>query len=184
MIVNEQIIHVIIIRQGAGQMRLFVAIRLSDELKKEITGTMHELKKQGIKGSYVPSDNLHMTLAFIGEMAETEKVKAALAAAVWKPFRLSLSEIGNFDDILWIGAKGNQGLSGAARSVREALDSAGIDYDHQKFVPHITIIRSVSGNWKKVKAPKNEMMVKSISLMKSELKDGRRVYTEILSLPV
>jgi len=165
-------------------MRLFIAIRLSDELKKEITGTMHELKKLGVKGSYVPTDNLHVTLAFIGETTETEKVKAALSAVTWKPFRLTLSEIGNFDDILWIGAKGNQGLSGAARSVREALDSAGIDYDHQKFVPHITVVRKVSGNWEQAKAPKNEMMVKSISLMKSELKDGKRIYTEILSLPV
>lgn len=163
-------------------MRLFVAIRLSDELKKELTGTMHELKKQGVKGRYVPTVNLHMTLAFIGETTETEMVKAALASVTIKPFRLSLSEIGYFDDILWIGAKGNQGLSGAARSVREALDSAGISYDHKKFVPHITIIRKVSGSWKQVKAPKNEMMVKRISLMKSELKNGKRIYTEICQL--
>ena len=59
-----------------------------------------------------------------------------------------------------------------------ALDEAGIPYDRKKFVPHITIIRRMTGKWKQVPAPKGEMMVKSISLMKSVEKDGRRVYIE------
>ena len=50
-------------------MRLFAAIQLSDECKRSLTGMMHELKKQGVKGSYVPVQNLHLTLAFIGETA-------------------------------------------------------------------------------------------------------------------
>ena len=163
-------------------MRLFVAIRLSDEMKKDITKTMHELKKLGVRGSFVPRDNLHLTLAFIGETSDLAAVKEALSVVKIKPFRLSLSEMGSFGDTLWIGAKGNQGLSGAVRGVRDALDHAGISYDHKKFVPHITLIRKAAGNWQQVKAPKNETMVKSISLMKSEQKDGRRVYTEVLSI--
>ena len=51
-------------------MRLFIAIPLSDEMKSAVTGTMHEMKKAGVKGSYVPTRNLHLTLAFIGEMKE------------------------------------------------------------------------------------------------------------------
>ena len=163
-------------------MRLFVAIRLSDELKKELIGTMHVLKKLGVKGSYVPADNLHVTLAFIGETSEPERVKEALSTVKWKAFRLSLAELGCFGDTLWVGTKGNQGLSGAARSVREALDAAGISYDQQKFVPHITVVRKAAGNWQRAKAPKTEMMVKNISLMKSEVEDGKRVYTEIMSI--
>ncbi len=163
-------------------MRLFVAVRLSEEMKKEITATMHELKKLDVKGKYVPADNLHLTLAFIGETTEPQAVKEALAAVKWKPFRLSLSELGCFGDTIWIGAKGNQGLAGAARSVRDALDAAGIDYDHKKFVLHITLIRKASGSWKQAKAPKDEMLVKNIFLMKSEVKDGRRVYSEVMAI--
>ena len=163
-------------------MRLFVAVRLSEEMKKEITATMHELKKLDVKGKYVPADNLQLTLAFIGETTEPQAVKEALAAVKWKPFRLSLSELGCFGDTIWVGAKGNQGLAGAARSVRDALDAAGIDYDHKKFVPHITLIRKASGSWKQAKAPKDEMLVKNIFLMKSEVKDGRRVYSEVMAI--
>ena len=56
-------------------MRLFVAILLSDEMKKSLVQCMHDLKKQGVQGNYVPAQNLHMTLAFIGEYDNPGKVK-------------------------------------------------------------------------------------------------------------
>ena len=163
-------------------MRLFVAVTISDELKKTITASLHDLKKQGVKGSYVPLQNLHLTLAFIGETKDAGAVKDALKTIQYKPFKLTLAENGCFGDILWVGVKGNQGLTGAARSVRSALEAAGISYDQDKFVPHITLIRKFTGNWKKAPVIKGEMMVKKISLMKSEQKNGKQVYTEIFSV--
>ena len=162
-------------------MRLFVAIQLSDEIKKNVAGTLHSLKQKGVKGNYVPLRNLHLTLAFIGETDDPGAVKDALKNISVKPFKLSLSDMGTFGDILWIGMKGNQGLSSAAKSVRDALDQAGIAYDRKKFTPHITVIRKASGNWKQVLAPKGTMMVKKISLMKTTFKDGRPVYQEVCS---
>ncbi|MEE0955400.1 MAG: RNA 2',3'-cyclic phosphodiesterase [Eubacterium sp.] len=163
-------------------MRLFVAIQLSDELKKAITGTMHDLKKAGIRGNYVPAQNLHLTIAFIGETDDPAAVKAALQKVSCKPFRLSLSDMGTFGDLLWVGAKGNQGLSAAVKAVRSALDAVGISYDREKFTPHITIVRKVSGNWKKIPAPKGEMKVTKLSLMKTTFKDGKPVYSEVCSV--
>lgn len=92
-------------------MRLFVAIQLSDELKKNITGTLHDLKQKGVKGNYVPTQNLHLTLAFIGENDDPGAIKAALKTVSFKPFKLALSDMGTFGDLLWVGMKGNQGLS-------------------------------------------------------------------------
>ena len=163
-------------------MRLFIAIQLSDEMKSSLLGTMHELKKQGVRGSYVPSQNLHLTLAFIGETKETAAVKAAMDSVKWKSFRLSFSEMGTFGDLLYAGCKGNQGVNGVVKDLRAALDAQGIAYDKKKFSPHITIIRKMNGKWQSVAAPKGEMMVKKISLMKSAEKDGKRVYTEIYSI--
>ena len=159
--------------------RLFVAIQLSEDMKKAVTASLHDMKKLGVKGSYMPTANLHLTLAFIGETKEVEAAKAAVAGISIKPFRLTLSELGTFGDLLYVGVKGNQGLTGAARAVREALDAAGLPYDDKKFVPHITLIRKATGNWKAAAAPKGEMMVKKISLMKSSQKDGKQVYTEL-----
>lgn len=161
-------------------MRLFIAAQLSEEMKSSITGTMHELKKAGVRGSYAPAQNLHLTLAFIGETEDAATVKEAFRAVSFRPFRLALSDMGCFGDLVWVGLKGNQGLSAVVKSVRDALDSAGIDYDKKKFTPHITIIRKASGRWQQVQAPRGEMMVRRISLMKSEQKDGKQVYTELL----
>ncbi len=163
-------------------MRLFVAIQLSDEMKTSVVNTMHALKKQGVRGSYAPKQDLHLTLAFIGETKDAAAVKDALGSVSLRPFRLAFSDMGTFGDLLWAGIKGNQGLSAVTRDVRQALDAAGIGYDRKKFVPHVTIVRRMTGNWKQAAAPKGDMTVKKISLMKSEVKAGKRVYTEVFSI--
>ena len=163
-------------------MRLFIAIQLSDELSAAVMNMMHELKKQGVKGNYVPARNLHLTLAFLGETDNRAGVRAAMEAVKWKPFRLAPSEPGAFGDLLWLGVRGNQGLNGLVRDLRASLDAAGIDYDRKKFEPHITIVRRSSGRWQGAAAPKGEMMVRKVSLMKSEEKGGKRVYTELFSV--
>ena len=165
-------------------MRLFIAIQLSDEMKSSVIGLMHELKKAGIKGSYVPAQNLHLTLAFIGEVSDPDMIEEAMRTVKVKPFRLSLSEMGSFGDLLWVGLRGNQGLSLLVKAIREALDAAGTDYDRKSFTPHITIIRkaSKSTQWQKLQVPRSEMMVKKVSLMRSEQRDGKRIYTEIFAI--
>ena len=161
-------------------MRLFIAIQFTDDVKKALLGTMHDLKQKGIKGSYTPAANLHMTLAFIGETRDKDEVKKAMDRVLFTPFKLSVREMGTFGDILWAGVKGNQGLKGLAKDVRAQLDATGIPYDTKEFVPHITLVRKMGGTLPKgFPGPKADMMVKSISLMKSENKNGKTVYTEI-----
>lgn len=72
-------------------MRLFIAIRLSDEMRKALVQCMHDLKKQGVEGNYVPAQNLHMTLAFIGEYKDPDKVKKVMEKVPLPQCRLSLS---------------------------------------------------------------------------------------------
>ena len=55
--------------------------------------------------------------------------------------------------------------SGLLKKVTDRLDAAGISYDKQKFVPHITLVRKMNGNWKQIPAPKGDMTVKKISLI-------------------
>ena len=164
-------------------MRLFVAVRPDAAVSKALLGVMHEMKKNGVQGSYVPAQNLHMTLAFIGETDRTADVKKALSQVAVPEVRLALTESGMFGDLLYAGIKGNQKLKGLVRDIRAALDREGISYDRQPFTPHITMIRKVKGRTSSVRLPKAEMTAASFSLMKSEQKDGRTVYREICSVP-
>ena len=161
-------------------MRLFIAIQLSDPMKKALVNMMHELKKQGVEGNYVPAQNLHMTLVFIGEYDDPARIKEVISRVPVPEFRMSLSDMGNFGNILWAGVKGNQKLKAYVKDLRSALDAEGIPFDRDKFVPHITLIRKYTAKRSyKVSMPKAEMMVKRASLMKSEQKNGKPVYKEL-----
>lgn len=166
--------------KGKSTMRLFVVIQLSDEMKKALVACMHDLKKQGVEGNYVPARNLHLTLAFIGEYDDPARVKRIIESVPLLPFRLSLSEKGNFGNLLWIGVKGNQKLKTYVKNLREALKAAEIPFDDDKFIPHITLIRkTASKKAYQVHLNKAEMTVKKVSLMKSDIKSGKAVYREV-----
>lgn len=161
-------------------MRLFIAIQLSEKMRKALVSCLHDLKKQGVEGNYVPAHNLHLTLAFIGEYRDPEQVKRILASVPLPAFRLALSEKGNFGNILWAGVKGNQKLKTYVRDLRAALKNAGIPFEDDRFTPHITLIRKVSARSPyQVHLPKAEMEVKRASLMKSETKNGKVTYREV-----
>ena len=161
-------------------MRLFIAIQLSPEMKKALVGCMHDLKKQGVEGNYVPAQNLHMTLAFIGEYDNPGKVKEIMGKVPLPEFRLGLADKGNFGNILWAGVKGNQKLKTYVKDLRAALAAEGIPIDKDKFVPHITLIRKVSVKKPyQFHMPKAEMTVKKAALMKSEQKNGKLIYKEL-----
>ena len=161
-------------------MRLFIAIPLSPEMQKALVACMHDLKKQGVEGNYVPAANLHMTLAFIGEYDDPKKVKQVIARVPVPKFRLALSEKGNFGNILWAGVKGNQKLSAYVKELRAALKEEGVPFENDKFIPHITLIRKACAK-KPYQAhlPKADMMVAKASLMKSEFRNGKTVYQEL-----
>ncbi len=161
-------------------MRLFIAIQLSDEIKKALVSCMHDLKKQGVEGNYVPAQNLHLTLAFIGEYDDPAKVRKVIGSVPLPQIRLSISGKGNFGNLLWAGVKGNQKLKTYVKDLRAALKEAQIPFDDDKFIPHITLIRkTVAKKPYEVHLSKAEMTVEKVSLMKSEMKNGKVMYREL-----
>lgn len=161
-------------------MRLFIAIEFNKEIKDALLKTMHEMKKAGIGGNYVPGDNLHLTLAFIGESGRVADIKDAIESVKFKPFKIKLDKMGNFGNLLWAGVSGGQGLSKVASEICKSLDAKEIDYDKKPFNPHITLIRkATNAKLSGIILPNIQMEVKEISLMKSDNKGGRMVYTRI-----
>ena len=131
-------------------MRLFVAIRLSEELKTALCQAQREMEARGIRGKFSPEENLHLTLAFIGDYPEAEPVLDALRTVRFRPFALSLDGIGCFGDLWWAGIRDSAALTAVARRVRRALAENGIPFDRKRFSPHITLIRKASKDRKSV----------------------------------
>ncbi|MBR2778747.1 MAG: RNA 2',3'-cyclic phosphodiesterase [Firmicutes bacterium] len=122
-------------------MRLFIAIQLDDSMKEALAAVQNEFRAQGIRGNYTPVENMHLTLAFIGEYSDPGEVLEVMEEADFAPFRLEYSGIGSFDALWWAGIRENEPLKMLVRKLRHALAEAGIPYDRKKFRPHITLIR-------------------------------------------
>ena len=161
-------------------MRLFIAIKLSPEIKDTLTATQKYMRKQGVRGNYAPEENLHITLAFIGEYPNPDVVSEALEGVIFEPFDISLDEYGFFGDLFWAGLEGSEELSSLAKKVRRALAEAHVPFDKKAFKPHITLIRRAKyEKLPELKTKKTSMRVEHISLMRSDfVKNGVR-YTEI-----
>ena len=166
--------------RGGSVMRLFIAVLLTDPMTRTLVGAMHDLKKAGLTGNYVPAKNMHMTLAFIGETDNVEGAKRAMDSLPLEKFRISLTDGGFFGDLLYAGVKGNQKIKKYVSDLKKALRENGVPCDTDKFNPHITLIRQVKGRRPaSVVIPSADMTVEGISLMRSDMKDGKRVYKEI-----
>lgn len=160
-------------------MRLFIAIRTDRKMNSALVDLMHKLKAAGVRGKYAPLQNLHVTLTFIGETDRQQEIKEILSSIPVPEIRIGTDKLEIWGDVLVLTLKGNQKLKAYVASLRKALDAAGIDYDHKIFSPHLTLVRKASGNIKGIAVPKAEMTGNHVSLLKSSLKDGKRIYTEI-----
>ena len=161
-------------------MRLFIAIRLSDAWKEALEDAQNELFRSGVTGIYTPSENLHITLAFIGEYPDPDAVLDALASVDFNPFTIRLGGFGNFRDLWWAGVDKSEELTACAAKVRQALARAGIPYDRKRFSPHITLVRRAHiKRMPGLKMPDIPMTVDSISLMRSDRGKKGMIYSEI-----
>ena len=163
-------------------MRLFIAIQLDQPMLDalaELQGAMHLC---GMRGSYSREENLHVTLAFIGEYPDAQEVLDALETVHFEPFDICLEGAGHFGDLWWAGLSGPDALYGLAKKVRRALADAGIPFDRKRFMPHITLVRRAVWNdraLRQLEHPAAKMIVTSFSLMRSERGKNGMIYTEL-----
>lgn len=160
-------------------MRLFLAINLSEPMKAALVDAQNEMYDRGIRGNYAPEENLHLTLAFIGEYPDAGPVLEALSAVSFSPFELRLEGMGCFGDLWWAGMRASAPLNALARRIRHALAENGIPFDRKRFSPHITLLRKARGAMPGIPVGSASMTVKAVSLMRSDRGKTGMLYTEL-----
>ena len=158
-------------------MRLFIALELSDEMKDALLCAQNDLFDRGVRGSYTPEENLHLTLAFIGEYPDAAPVLDALAGVSFTPFEIALEGMGCFGDLWWAGLAESAALSAVVRRTRRALAESGIPFDRKRFSPHITLIRRASGRLPGIALHPASMTVERLTLMRSDRGRNGMIYT-------
>jgi RNA 2',3'-cyclic 3'-phosphodiesterase len=126
-------------------MRLFVALDLPWELRQRIA----LLSGGGIPGArWVPPENYHITLRFIGEAPafRAEEIDHALAALKARSFDLTLSGVGTFaksgrPTSLWVGVERNERLELLQSKIETALQRIGLEPERRRFAPHVSLAR-------------------------------------------
>lgn len=179
-------------------MRLFIAIELPGEIKKELVKVQAQLKKAEVDASWIRAEGMHLTLKFLGEVAEQRvpeilsHLRKALEGA--GPLRLEVKGVGTFPNpknarVVWIGLSGDsEKLMRLQLAVERAMSLPGMEREERKFTPHLTLGRvkhiRAREQWtttldqlKDISLPGFD--VASVSLMKSELKPSGAVYTEM-----
>ncbi len=133
-------------------MRVFVAVDIKNpQTVSSVAMIRDSLLSTGAPLKPVETENLHITLVFIGEIGEDEayRLKEELSKIRFKPFTINLHGLGAFPNasrprVVWIGVdKGSENLESLQKKTLEALRRAGVRYkaDHKGFVPHLTIAR-------------------------------------------
>ena len=161
-------------------MRLFIAINFSDGMKDALVGIQEKLKENNVRGNYTKPENLHLTLAFIGEYPDPDYVLDTLAQVRFKPFVIRTGRLGSFGKLWWAGISAPAQLSNCASQIRHYLAEADIPFDRKRFSPHITLIREPDKSAVPETAlPEAVMTVNEISLMRSDKGKRGMIYTEL-----
>ena len=141
-------------------MRLFVAAYPPAEVCDHLERRLEDLQVtvaagQGVNTRLARRDTWHVTLVFLGEVAEQRSadVHEAIQRAVggWRAAALGAPELrlaggGRFGrgrfTILWVGLDGErEALGRLSRHVRRELKRDRLPYDTKPFKPHVTLAR-------------------------------------------
>lgn len=181
------------------KIRAFIALDISEEIRKELTLVQSQLKtklKDGI--SWVKPENIHISLRFLGDIRQEDIIKIneiiTSLAQETKSFEISLGELGVFANInnprvIWVGIqKGKDTTKLLQRHLEEKLKTLGFEPERQTFHPHLTLTRikylkdkTVLEQCLRIISPDNRLscLIDKIILFQSTLSPQGSIYTKI-----
>ncbi len=192
--------------QNSSTIRTFVAIELSDDVKRALAELMESLREKDIRGvRLVRPEGVHLTLKFLGDIpiGKADAVTEALSCVTsHASFELELGGTGVFPNerrprVLWVGIKGDMAPLNALQSDAEnALEGIGFRRERRGFSPHLTIgrIRDSAAAKDRLMAvealssyhiePGNSFVAKAVSLMRTTLLPEGSVHDCLVSTPL
>lgn len=184
------------------RVRCFIAVEIPEPLRVTIGNIIETLKQCDADVKWVSSQNIHITLKFLGDTEESllPAIQERLSKKLfnYRPFCIRISGAGAFPPgrhprVIWIGTEESSALKALQGEVESEMGALGYAAEERPFQAHLTIGRVKSGRrlseMAKKLAESREMAignfeVRSIKLMKSELGRGAPVYTCLAEIPL
>jgi RNA 2',3'-cyclic 3'-phosphodiesterase len=123
-------------------LRLFTALAVPFDIAETLAR-----RQTGLPGArWRPTDHLHITLSFYGEMDErrADDLASELERVRGEPLTLSLNGVGSFGEghrarTLWAGVGLTPALEVLAGRCKAAGERAGIAMERRTYRPHVTL---------------------------------------------
>lgn len=187
-------------------MRAFIALDIPPGIQDAIRATTGSLRKEtGSLVRWTLTENLHLTLKFLGEISSdglaqlTQMLRAEAVNHI--AFEMHIGRLGAFPNlkrarVIFIGIEAPAGLEALARGIESACTRLGYDPEERDFHPHLTIGRvkpylSADEGSRLRRALESSTIdslgtarVDSVQVYKSDLKPGGAVYTRLFSAPL
>lgn len=132
-------------------IRSFIAIPLSPQVGKQAKTLIRDLRQDRDGIQWVPTDNLHLTLKFLGDVVDREVPQVCRAirsvCSTTEPFEVELAGTGGFPSIdrprvLWAGiVAGGEPLIDLVARLEIELAKLGFKPEPRDYRPHLTLGR-------------------------------------------
>lgn len=173
---------------GGGDIRrIFFALWPDEGLRERMSESVPPRERR--RGKPVPLANLHLTLAFVGnvEAAALACMEEAAADIEAPPFSLRLDRLGSFPraGVLWLGCSETpEPLQTLAAALQAALEPCGYRPEQRPFAAHVTVARKYRRALRPQFVPAVEWPVAAFTLVDSRLEpDGAR-YSAVRHFPL
>jgi 2'-5' RNA ligase len=144
--------------------RAFIAIDLSEDIIGKIgeISTALQARMGDLPVRWIPAENVHLTLKFLGDVSETSVDRLAeiirRVAQAHECFEISVGSLGVYPNarrprVIWLGVEAPQALLAIQRGIDQETSRLGYEAKDQEFSPHLTIARvSRSADYRELKA--------------------------------
>ena len=181
------------------EIRLFLAFELPPVIKRIISEVSRAGKEFPLDLAWVKSDNIHLTMVFMGNIPEGKIQSigetAKKVCTRFEPFDVSPGGLGFFGSrrhprVLWMGLNSDVRRMGRFReALQKNLKPFGIKPERRSFKPHLTLGRFKKGArpWPHLDNMISEYAnlrgracsLENLVLFKSDLTPGGAVYTKL-----
>ncbi len=137
-------------------IRSFIAIPLGPEVRRAAVRLIQRLSEPNDGIKWVPTDNLHLTLKFLGDVDNTEVPRVCEVVhevcREYDPFELVFAGTGGFPDIerpriLYAGIEDpSESLVQIVAGLERDLAELGFKPEPRDYTPHLTLGRTKSGS--------------------------------------
>ena len=160
-------------------VRSFLAIELAEDLVPKILNVQKEFKKTNANIKYVPSQNMHFTLKFFGniDLDMVEDISMAVEKVIknYSSFELNIKTCGCFPNmkvikVLWLGLDEGSPIKDLQKDLDKEFRKLGFKKE-KNFISHLTIGR--------VKSPKNKQEIRKTIEKLEDIEIGQMTVSKI-----